>query len=389
MVRVLEPKNNEYFFHVNRPTGSPLKMELPNLYFDVPHLYYLPQFLPIYHELKKRGIEPHFLFYKDIDGEELLKILRNVASDENLSVDWVNNLEEGLAFYKQKTPDWIIFGNAYKFFDQLPSQIKTAMVNHGAGIKSAGHDISMLRFNIRFAEGPYQLAQLQKNYPQGNFIDVGFSKLDPIFNPQIPTPTLDKKALRLDEGKPTLLYAPTFYPSSIELFPDDWPQQFNEFNLVVKPHFFTYTKEKYKAQRRKLTLWEKSANVYVASVDEYNLLPFFSTADLLISDASTALFEFAALNKPVIWCDFLKLRWSYRGIFAYRFRRRMDQDIQKYADIALHVSNYRNLLSSVKQQLTSPSEYEPKRLEYSEQLLGRLDGQVSVRIVNNILEYKG
>ena len=77
-----------------------LKMDLPSLFFDVPHLYYLPQFLPIYHELKKRGIEVNFLLYTDIDGEELLKILKNVAYEEKLPVKWVSNLEEGLSFYK-------------------------------------------------------------------------------------------------------------------------------------------------------------------------------------------------------------------------------------------------------------------------------------------------
>lgn len=362
-------------------------MEFSNVYFDVPHLYYLPQFLPIYHELKKRGIDTLFVLYTDIDGEQLLKILQNVAKEENLPVKWVGNLEEGLEFYQANKPDWIIFGNAYKYFDDLPKTIKTAMVNHGAGIKSAGHDISMLRFSIRFAEGPYQLGQLRKNYPQGNFIDVGFSKLDPVFNPELPTPTLDKKALKLAEGKSTLLYAPTFYPSSIEMFPDDWPQQFSEFNLVVKPHFFTYTKSKYESQRRKLNVWSKAPNVYVAPVDDYNLLPFFSSADLLISDASTALFEFAALNKPVIWCDFLKLRWSYRGMFSWRFRKRMDQDIHQYADIAKHVCSYKDLLSCVRQQLENPTEFEPQRLRYAEKLLGRLDGQVSSRIVDSLLEY--
>jgi CDP-glycerol glycerophosphotransferase (TagB/SpsB family) len=112
-----------------------------------------------------------------------------------------------------------------------------------------------------------------------------------------------------------------------------------------------------------------------------------SSADLLISDASTALFEFAALNKPVVWCDFLKLRWSYRGIFSYRFKKRMDQDIHKYADIAAHVANYKDLLSIVAKQLAHPEEHEPQRRNYSEQLLGRLDGNVSSRIVKSLLEY--
>lgn len=361
--------------------------QLRNVYFDVPHLYYLPQFLPIYYELKKRSIETLFVLYTDIDGEELQSVLRDVAKQESLPVQWVSNLDEGLSFYKEQTPDWIIFGNAYKHFDALPKKIKTAMVNHGAGIKSAGHDISMLRFSIRFAEGPYQLSQLTKSYPQGNYIDVGFAKLDPVFNPELPTPGLDRVALGLDASKATLLYAPTFYPSSIELFPDNWPEQFAEFNLIVKPHFFTWTKDKYAAQRRKLKIWAKAPNVYVASVNDYNLLPFFATADLLISDASTALFEFAALNKPVIWCEFLKLRWSYRGIFSYRFKRRMDQDILKYSDIAAHVASYRDLLPVVRQQLDNPGEFEEQRKRHSEQLLGRLDGQVSARIVDSLMDF--
>lgn len=358
-----------------------------NVYFDVPHLYYLPQFLPIYYELTKRNVETLFVLYTDIDGEELQSILRDVASQEQLPVKWVGDLQDGLDFYKQQLPDWIIFGNAYKHFDELPKQIKTAMVNHGAGIKSAGHDISMLKFSIRFAEGPYQLSQLQKSYPQGNYIDVGFAKLDPVFNPELPTPGLDQEALGLSQNKATLLYAPTFYPSSIELFPDDWPKQFEEFNLVVKPHFFTWTKDRYAAQRRKLGIWAKAPNVYVANVNDYNLLPFFASADLLISDASTALFEFAALNKPVIWCDFLKLRWSYRGIFSYRFKRRMDKDILKYSDIAAHVASYRELLPTVRQQLENPGEFESQRKRYAEQLLGRLDGQVSARIVDSLMNF--
>ena len=362
-------------------------MSSPRIVFDVPHLYYLPQFLPIFWELQKHDVDILFVLYTGIDGEQLSRILQDVAARESLPVKWVDGMEQGLKFHLENQPDWIIFGNAYKYFDELPKSIKTAMVNHGAGIKSAGHDSNKLRFNIRFAEGPYQLAQLQKAYPQGNFIDVGFSKLDPVFNPQLPTPALDLAELQLDPAKPTLLYAPTFFPSSMELFANNWPRQFSQYNLIVKPHFFTYTKSKYKAQRRKLSIWQRAANVYVASVDEYNLLPFFASADLLISDASTALFEFAALNKPVIWCDFLKLRWNYRGIFAYRFERRMDQDIQQYADIALHVGRYKDLAGAVSQQLQNPQEFEPKRLEYAEQLLGRLDGQVSSRIVSSLLQF--
>jgi CDP-glycerol glycerophosphotransferase (TagB/SpsB family) len=246
----------------------------------------------------------------------------------------------------------------------------------------------MCRVTVRFAEGPYQLRQLQKNYPQGTYVDVGFSKLDPLFKPNIEKPGLDLKALGLDPDKPTLLYAPTFYPSSIECMSDRWPAEFTDFNLLVKPHFFTYTKSRYQAQRKKLEKWRGAGNVHIADVSDYNLLPFMASADLLISDASTALFEFAALDKPVVWCEFLKLRWSYRGPFRYRFRRRMDQDILRYADIAAHAQRYKDLKPIVDSELADPGRHQPQRQSYTRELMGITDGRVSERIVHFLLEGK-
>lgn len=355
------------------------------VYFDVPHLYYLPQYLPIYRELRARNLDAAFVFYTEVDGPELTQVLKDTVAQEQLPSHWVGSLEDGLQLYRTHTPDWIIFGNSYKHLDDLPKPCKTAMVNHGAGIKSAGHDVNACRFTIRFAEGPYQLQQLQKSYPQGNYIDVGFAKLDPLFRGEPVSGAVTLSTLGLDPDKKTLLYAPTFYPSSIELFSDDWPAQFAAYNLIVKPHFFTLSKARYHAQRRKLARWKIAENVHVAEAAEYSLLPFFAVADLLISDASTALFEFAALNKPVVWCDFLKLRWTYRGLFAFRFKRRMDQDILAYADIAAHAPAYAQLLNIVEQQLAQPGQHEPQRLAYAGKLLGRLDGQVSGRIIDSLL----
>src|SRR3546814_14039365 len=78
----------------------------------------------------------------------------------------------------------------------------------------------------------------------------------------------------------------------------------------------------YAAQRRKLDVWGRHANVHVADLAAYSLLPYMGSADLMISEASSALFEFAALDKPIVWCDFLKLRWSYRGPLRFRSEER-------------------------------------------------------------------
>ncbi|NOX75889.1 MAG: CDP-glycerol--poly(glycerophosphate) glycerophosphotransferase [Gammaproteobacteria bacterium] len=354
-----------------------------HILFDVHHLYYLPQFLPVYRVLQARGIECEFVVYRNT---ELQPVLDKAVADEELPVHWVDSEENARDYYRQQRAEWLILGNSFKYLDDLPTATRTALINHGAGIKGAGHDASMCRVNVRFAEGPYQLRQLQKHYPQGTYVDVGFSKLDPLFSAETKNPGLDLTVLGLAPNKPTLLYAPTFYPSSIECMSDHWPAEFAHYNLLVKPHFFTYTKTRYSAQRRKLDTWRSADNVFIADVSDYTLLPFMASADLLISDASTALFEFAALNKPVVWCEFLKLRWSYRGPFRYRYTRRMDQDILRYADIAVHVQRYQDLLGRVRSELTCPGRHQAQRQNYTRELMGLTDGQVSQRIVDYLMD---
>ena len=103
-------------------------------------------------------------------------------------------------------------------------------------------------------------------------------------------------------------------------------------------------------------------------------------SDILISEASSALFEFNALNKAVIWCDFLKLHWNYRGIFMHRFEKRMDQTLVQYQDIALHAKKYKDLKDAVDSEINNPVRFYEKRINYNDELIGDCDGKVSEKI---------
>jgi len=199
---------------------------------------------------------------------------------------------------------------------------------------------------------------------------------------------LDLNALNLDPTKKTMVYAPTFYPSSIEKFPKNFPKDFQDLNIMIKPHYFSLSKDKYKNQRELLEHWSQYDNVYLAKVDDYSLVPFMATADLLMSDASSAIIEFAALDKPVIWCNFLKLRWTYRGIFSYRLKKRMDKDYNEYSKIAVRSDSYDILKKNVKEQLLNPASLSKDRLHYANKLAGSLDGKASERIIDYLLENK-
>ncbi len=352
------------------------------IYFDTLHLYYLPQYLPIKDELAQRGVDCKFVIYRSGAQQS---VLESFIKTHKLDCDWVDNPDDALNFYKRERPDWIIFGNVFDAAGELNNFCKTASVGHGIGPKSSYYDSCGGDIQVRFVEGQYRLQRLQNRFPDKTFIDTGYAKLDPLVNGS--ERGLNLSELGLDGRKQTLLYAPTFYPSSIENMDKNWPQQFEQYNILLKPHFFSLVKPRYKRQKQRLEHWAKFENVYLAPMEETNLLPFMATADLLISDASSALFEFAALNKPVVWCDFFKLRWTYRGPLRFRFTRRMDEDLYKYADVAAHASTFKQLKSVVDEQIANPQSFAHKRKAYIELLAGKVDGLASRRIVDYLLAH--
>ena len=221
-------------------------------------------------------------------------------------------------------------------------------------------------------------------YPEDNFQNVGFCKMDPIINGE--ENGIDFTKLGFDNNKKTILYAPTFYPSSIERFSKNFPADLENYNIIIKPHFFSMSKQKYLKQRELLHHWESFNNTYLAKVDDYSLLPYLKSADLMISDASSAIIEFAALNKPVLWCTFLQLRWNYRGIFSYRFKARMDKDYDDYGQIARPANSYNEMIKEAKNLLDSNFTLSNQANEYLKKLAGTLDGNASKRIVTFLLE---
>ncbi len=356
-----------------------------NVFFDVQELYYLPQYTPIIASLKKQGVEAVLVVYRtEIGIKTQSKLVGSLCPGAN--IEWVENEAQARALYLNRRPSWLIIGSDFDHLDGIHRNTKTALVNHGIGPKACYYDVSSSATNVRFVEGPYRTQRLQKMYPEQKFVDTGYAKLDPVVNGDLNH--LKPSDWGLDDAKKTILYAPTFYPSSIEYLPKDFPKEFSEYNVILKPHYFSLANKKYKSQKRLLECWDKSDNVYLAKLDQVNIIPFMAVADVLISDASSTLFEFAALNKPVVWCDFYKLRWGYRGLLKFRFKKRMDEDLYKYADIAVHAKSYSELKNNVDSQVQDPNSYAEQRQKYSLALAGNVDGQCSERIVDYILSNK-
>jgi len=344
--------------------------------FDTLNIYYIPQYLPIIEVLKSKGHRVKLICYSNKNDTDTFEQL---FQQSEVDYYWVNEEQQAVDFYCKLKPDWIFFGSFSRYLKELPPGTKTAQLGHGIGSKPSYYQKSFTPMTVRFIEGKLRLNNIRKLYPLDNFVQVGFSKLDPLFNLQsIIENTIE---FDLNPKKRTILYAPTFNPSSLECFPNDWPNDFSQYNILIKPHAFTYTREKYKKQRSKLKKWSEFANVYVVSEQDLSLLPFIKTADILLSEASSTLFEFAAVDKPVIVCNFFKLKWSYRGLFRYRFEKRFGKENILYKDIGLHVTHYKKLIDAIPQQLNDPQQYQDNRVRYTHDHVEPIDGLVSSRIV--------
>mgnify|MGYP000654553068 CR=1 FL=1 len=77
---------------------------------------------------------------------------------------------------------FLFFANSFCYLERLHKVSKSAQLGHGIGPKSSYYTKSNKAMTVRFVEGAYRLARLESMYPDDKFIDVGFCKLDPVFN---------------------------------------------------------------------------------------------------------------------------------------------------------------------------------------------------------------
>lgn len=343
--------------------------------FYVAYPYYFPHFLPISKELEKQNLKVKYIL-SDKQNNELMK---QIACDEKLDYEFS---EDKLFDIDTKV---MIFANAFSRAVELKS--KTIFLCHGTGTKQCGFELALEVHDIVIVEGKYRFEQFSKLYPSKRYKlkEIGYSKLDTIIN----ITKEQKKDLfskyNLDTNKKTILYAPTFFPSSIEKMSDTFPDDFKEYNIIVKPHYLSLQRPRYKNQRKKFDKWLKYTNCQIMGVDEYNLVPFLSIADIMISDESAAIFEFASLNKPVVINRFLKLRWSYY-LNPKKLLKRMDKDIDEYRKIGQNPISYKEMVQVVYEEFKNPEKYEQERLSKAIDICGKIDGEVSKRIVEVIKE---
>jgi len=343
--------------------------------FYVAYPYYFPHFLPIGKELEKNNHQVTYVL-SDKQNSELMK---EIAESNNL------NYLMGKEILFTIETDIMFFANNFSEIDKINA--KTIFMDHGVGTKACDYGTALERNDLVLVEGDYRFNTLLQDFPKSKnkLKKVGFSKLDEVIN--FSKEEKEKYILKynIDITKPTILYAPTFFPSSIEKMSKSFPEDFKECNIIVKPHYLSLHRKKYRKQQAQFKRWSTYENCSICDASEYNLVPFLALCDVMISDESSAIFEFTALDKPVILNRFLKLRWSYY-LNPKKLLKRLDSNIDQYREIGDNAESYEQMVNMVYDNLKNREKYQTIRKKFTYDICGEVDGKVSQRIVKELEE---
>ncbi|MFQ6677772.1 MAG: CDP-glycerol glycerophosphotransferase family protein [Fidelibacterota bacterium] len=360
--------------------------------FDAYHLYHLPQFDPVIEILSHDDRFEIFASTSTNNNLEEKVLTEKILSDKNIQVIKGDNENERANKIKHLQPDVFICGwSRYPIGQFVTDKTLVGMIYHGIGVKPSYWKDNHKRLNVRFVEGPLRQKQLRNAGIETELELTGFTKLDPLFQNKDFNRENILVELNLDPRKKTILYGPTFYPSSMQKI---WPElinKFHEFNIIVKPHMWVYFLDSFggislKREKKTLEKFENVDHIAVLGPEMYNIVPFLAASDLLITEASSTIYEMMALDKPVLLCKFFTLKWNH-SLFSNRlYQRRLNKEMSEtMTDFCFNINKPKDVFKVVSTVLNDTDPFAVIREKYKKEMLFQQDGKASERVIESIL----
>jgi hypothetical protein len=207
---------------------------------------------------------------------------------------------------------------------------------------------------------------------------------------RLPGPTRGARAAaagsgtRLDPARPTVLYAPTWNLglTSAAMIGDRLVElvraQAPGVNILIKPHPVIGD-----WRPRWMACWARLAaahsGVRLVADTHVDLVPYLLTSDVLISDASSAIFAFLALDRPIILVT--NPRHTADPAWA------PGDIVWTWRDVGDEIYDVRDLPGAVAMALRDPSARRERRRAYARTLFGPFtDGRSAQRVAERILD---
>jgi hypothetical protein len=272
--------------------------------FEVVQEYYWPAMAPIFAAMRT---DPRYELFLRIGPNQkrflgLLLVSQQKAIEEKFRRQGFTLTRTGSGF------DAVICGDTLKHPDHYGAAV-LCNVDHGPCFKTLRYR-NLLRQPqvpyVVFAEGPYRLRKLAEHGLDkiDRVYDVGLPKLDPFFLGTYRRETIIDRHT-LDPAKKIVLYAPTYKPTSLFRVGEQIHTLLGEYNVVVKLHPYSWS-GKY-APHSHHRLYEGLARAYpslcLVPREEHDIMPYLFAADTMISEASSVINEFLALDRCGIIFD--------------------------------------------------------------------------------------
>ena len=340
--------------------------------FEHQHLYYLPQFEPIIRELKSRNLSNIFFSLSLSVPKVETELFKLEANRLEVELIQANFEPQRRRILKDLNFDIIFVGNKASLNAIKGKNSFVVMVYHGIGLKNSYYTDLTQEMNLICVES-YSRALLLKE-KKYNAICTGFPKLD------LEETVLDK----IDEVR-YLLFAPTFFPSSLQkTIP--FLKNLNQDNIKIKLHHFFWTKKKYISLKNDLeNELRGSSNISILPFSEYNIVKLFFKSSLLISDYSSTIFEYLIMDRPIIQTTYYTTSVKYR-FFPSLLNKRIDKARLSQIDFVFNCNKPNKLKDTINEAIKKPQLHHKERIEASEKFLGPLDKDSSKRIVEAIFD---
>ena len=342
--------------------------------FEHDHLYYLPHFEPIIHELKKRGETEIYGSISILVPQMERDLFAKEMGRLNIETISGNYEPQRRRIIKDMDFDLIFVGNKLSLSSIKSKNSFAVMIYHGIGLKKSYYTDLSKDMDLICVESEQRGTHLTKDKFPVKI--TGFTKLDLLGDNWIQK-TSDVEKIRI-------LYAPTFFPSSLQkTIP--FLRTLSSYSLDIKLHHFYWTNPRYIKIRKSLESFiQESDNINLVPFDEYNLMNFFPNSGILISDYSSALFEFLPFNRPIVQTTYYSLRYKYK-LFPELLAKRLDQNRIDSLDFVEICHEPADLKIEIDKAVSNPDMLSKERKSACSTFLGKIDGCASKRVIDAII----
>ena len=308
--------------------------------FYISQAYSIPICRPLQEEIRKRGYEVKW--FCDEEGAQAL-----LASEEYLL--------KSTAEVKKYRPDVVLVATNVvpDFFPGIKVQIFHGF-SVGKRSESRGHFNIRGFFDLYCTQGPsttQPFEELQKKHKYFQVVETGWSKMDPLFpleaqKHSMPTVMISSTftaALSLAKNKEVV--AEIVRLSKLE----KW-----KFIAVLHPKMEPEIVEVFKAMQHE----------YFTFYDTSDLIPLFKQADVMLSDTTSAITEFALQKKPVVTLN--------------------NRQPQAYM---INITEVSTIESAIEKALTKPEEIMQSLNTFVAQTHPYEDGKSSARVIDACLDF--